>query len=547
MIILTILIILGAVFQGVVMFRSGSMYDFGIGYWGPLARDGVWHEALTGQLLKSVPPINPGLAGITLFNYHYYYDLLVSFISRTGIPTNFLIYKIFPTIFSILLGVGTYKLSNVLFKNKNVSLIAVFFTYFASSFGWIVNLTKGEQIGGESSFWANQPVSMNINPPFAISLVIIIFILLLIDSYLKKPNFIKSLFIVILSGTLIGFKVYAGAIILCGLFVLGIKKIFIDKDYKIFAIYIFSSLISLIILFPQIKSASRVIEFNPFWLVNTMIDAGDRVGIPNFTSRRFTYLESKQWLKFSILEIICFIIFFVGNLGTRIVGFFGIKKEQLMTDLFILIFAIMLASLLPPLIFVQKGNAWNIVQFLYYFLYFFGLFAAFALRKVPLMIAIIIMIVTPISSLATFRSWLYPNPPAYLSSGEYKALKYLSIQKDGTVLKHPFDQNFRSKFKDPFPLAVYADNSYVSAYSKKSVFVEDVEQQIVLNSDYKIRLSEVDRFFVEKDLRWSSKFLKDNNILYIYLPKIYQLPMAEKEYPVQKIFENEDVNIYQLN
>jgi hypothetical protein len=526
------------------MFKSGSLRDFGIGYWGPLARDGVWHEALSGQLLKSIPPINPGLAGVTLSNYHFYYDLLVSLTSRFGIPINLLIYKIFPIIFSILLGAGTYKLANVLFKDEKTSLLAVFFTYFASSFGWIVNLIKGEQIGGESSFWANQPVSMNINPPFAASLIIIIFTILLIDSYLKKQNLFKSIFIIILSGTLIGFKVYAGAILLAGLFILGVKRLFFDKNYQILIISVFSLLISLIILFPQIKSAGGVIEFNPFWLVNTMIDAGDRVGIPNFTSRRFTYLQSNQWLKFFVLEIICFIIFFVGNLGTRIVGFFGIKKEQFKNDLFILIFGIMIASFIPPLIFVQKGNAWNIIQFFYYFLFFSGLFAAYALRKIPLVFAIIIMIITPISSIATFRGWLYPIPPAYLSTGEYKALKYLSIQKDGTVLKHPFDQSLRSKFKDPYPMSVYADNTYVSAFSGKSVFVEDVEQQIVLNSDYKTRLKDVNRFFVEKDLRWSAKFLKDNNIRYIYLPKIYQLPMAEGEYPMRKIFENEDVNIY---
>ncbi len=107
------------------MFRSGVMYDFGIGYWGPLARDGVWHEALVGQLLKSIPPVNPGLAGITLTNYHYFYDLLVSVVSRSGIPVNLLIYRIFPIVFSILLGIGTFKLSMILFKDKRTSLLSV--------------------------------------------------------------------------------------------------------------------------------------------------------------------------------------------------------------------------------------------------------------------------------------------------------------------------------------------------------------------------------------------------------------------------------------
>lgn len=547
MIILTVLVILGVIFQGVIMFRSGILYDFGVGYWGPLARDGVWHEALVNQLKLSIPPQNPGLAGQILSNYHYFYDILVAKISQfMTVSPQFLIYRFFPVVFSILLGIGTYKLANILFKDKKVSLLAVFFAYFASSFGWIVNLIRNEQIGGESTFWANQPVSMNINPPYAISLVIIIFAIILLDLYLKKPNFVKGAILSVAIGLLVGFKAYAGAIVLSALFFLTIKKIFFDKNFSLLPVFILASIIFLAVYFSVSRGAVGLIVFQPLWLIDTMIDAGDRVGIPNFTARRFAYIGGDRWIHYTAVEVISLLIFFVGNLGTRMVGIFGFKKEQLKSDLFIFIFAMMLASFVPPLIFVQKGNPWNIVQFFYYFLYFAGLFAAFGLRKIPLWIAVLILIITPISSIAAFRGWLYPVPPASLPVGEYQALKYLSTQKDGVVLKHPFDGKLRGNFKDPFPLSVYADNTYVSAYSKKSVYIEDAEQQIVLNTDYKARVSDAQRFFVEKNLDWSGKFLKDNNIRYIYLPKIYQLPMAEAEYPMQKIFENENANIYQV-
>jgi len=546
MIIPIILTILGTVFQGVAMFRSGAMYDFGIGYWGPLARDGVWHEALVGQLTKSFIPQNPGLAGFPLTNYHYFYDLLIAIIHKFGIPSNFLIYRFLPVILSVALGIGTYKLAQVLFKDKLVSYLAVFFAFFASSFGWIASLIKHEQIGGESTFWANQPVSMNLNPPYAISLVIIIFCILLIDSYIKKGGFLKAVAIIVLSGTLIGFKVYAGVILLGGLFVLTAKRLIIDKDKKLIPVFIFSSLITLAIFLTQDRLSLGLLQFNPFWLINTMIDAGDRVGIPNFTLRRFAYLAEGKWPYLIALEFICFLIFFVGNLGTRVVGFWKFDRKNMGKDLPMFILSMMVISFIPPLLFTQKGNPWNIVQFFYYFLYFAGLFAAVSVRKLPLWIAVIVILITPISSAATFRSWLYPNPPAYLSVGEYNGLKFLSTQDDGIVLKHPFNQGARSGFKDPYPLSVYADNAYVSAHSAKSVFIEDVEQQVVLNTNHKERLEGATRFFIEKDLSWSNKFLKDNNIKYVYLPKIYQLPMAEGEYLMNKIFENGGVNIYKV-
>jgi hypothetical protein len=470
----------------------------------------------------------------------------VAAISRLGISPSFLIYRFFPVVFSVALGIGTYKLTQILFKDKWVSYISVFFAFFASSFGWVLGIIRHESIGGESAFWANQPVSMNINPPYAISLVIIIFSILLINSYIKKTGLMKAIAIILLAGTLIGFKVYGGVILLGGMFILTLKKFVVDRDKKLIPVFLFASLISLVIFWTQDKTSIGLLQFNPLWLINTMIDAGDRVGIPNFTMRRFAYLAENKWIYLVGLEAISFAIFFVGNLGTRILAFWKFERKNLGNDLFIVILSMMAVSFIPPLLFTQKGNPWNIVQFFYYFLYFAGIFAASSIKKLPLWIAVIVIVITPISSVAAFRGWLYPTPPAYLSVKEYEGLKFLSTQSEGIVLKKPFDQEDRSKFRDPYPLSVYADNAYVSAYSGKGVFIEDVEQQTILNTDYKERLTQADRFFVEKDLTWSNSFLKENHIAYIYLPKIYSLPMAEGEYQMKKIFENSGVNIYKV-
>ena len=547
MIIPIILVLLGTIFQGVGMFRSGMLYNYGVGYFGPLARDGVWHEALVNQLKLAIPPQNPGFAGQVLSNYHYLYDLLVAVISRfLNVNSQFLIYRFFPVIFSALLGIGTYLLAQRLFKSKLVSILAVFFAYFGSSFGWVVSLIKHEPLAGESAFWANQPVSMNLNPPYAISLVIIIFAIILMDLYLKKPNIVKGVILSIAIGLLVGFKAYAGAIAIAGLLFLTLKKIFFDKNFSLLPVFIFSSIIFTGIYLSIGKGASGLIGFQPLWLINTMIDAGDRVGIPDFTAKRFAYLGGRKWFNFAAVELISLVIFFIGNLGTRVVGLWGISKKYFKDDLHLFIFLLMGMSIVPALLFVQKGNPWNVIQFFYYFLFFAGLYAANSFRRFafPLMVAIIL--ITPISSIATFRSLLYPNPPAYLPPGEYQALNFLKQQAPGTILKHPYDTNLRNKYNDPYPLFAYADNAYVSAYSGKPVFIEDAEQQIILNTNYKDRVGEATRFFVEKDLSWSNQFLKDAGIRYIYLPKIYYLPMAESEYSMTKIFENEDANIYRV-
>lgn len=543
--ILILLIIVGTIFQAPAMFRSGIMQSYGIPYFGPLARDGVWHEALSNQLKLAVPPINPGFAGKILTDYHYFYDLVVALLSRvTAFPVNYFIYQIFPIIFSVLLGIGTYLLAKRLFQDKLVSLFTVFLAFFGSSFGWVVSLAKHQQIAGESSFWANQPVSMNLNPPYAISLVILIFGIIILDKYLKKPKIWSGFLLVIMFGTLIGFKAYAGAIVIAALFLLALKKIIFEKSYNLLPIFVGSLAIFGGIFFAISRGAGGLIAVQPLWLIDTMIDAGDRVGIPNFTARRFAYLAEGKWINLFAVEAISFFIFFIGNLGTRIIAFLGLKKKYLKDDVHLFIFFLMAVSFFPALIFVQKGNPWNIVQFFYYFMFFAGLYAASALRKFAVPLIILFIIITPISSIATFRSWLYPNPPAYLPRGEYQALTFLSKEPAGTVLKHPFDGSLRGNYKDPYMLSVYADNSYVSAFSSHPVYIEDAEQQIILDTDFRPRLTNADRFFVEKDLSWSKKFLIDNKIKYIYLPKIYYLPMAEQEYPMKKIFENDFAKVY---
>lgn len=543
--ILILLIFFGAIFQAPAVVRSGIMQSYGIPYFGPLARDGVWHEALSNQLKLAVPPSNPGFAGTTLTNYHYFYDLVIAVLSKvTTIPVNYFIYQFFPIIFSILLGVGTYFLSQRLFKDKFVSFIGVFLAFFGSSFGWIVSLLKNQPIGGESTFWANQPVSMNLNPPYAISLVILIFGIILLDKYLKKPKIWSGLLLVVMFGTLIGFKAYAGAIVIVALFLLTLKKIIFDKSYNLLPIFIGSLVLFGGIFFVISRSAGGLIAVQPFWLIDTMIDAGDRVGIPNFTARRFAYLGGHKYFQLLFLETVGLIIFFIGNLGTRIIGFWGLRKKYLKDDIHLLVFFLMAVSFFPILIFVQKGNPWNIIQFFYYFMFFAGLYAANALKKFAVPAVIIFVLITPISSIAAFRGWSYPNPPAYLPNGEYQALLFLKGQPQGTVLKYPFSDSMRGNFKEPYPLNVYADNAYVSAFSSHPVFIEDAQQQIILDTGYQPRLDDANRFFVEKDLNWSKEFLYKNKINYIYLPKIYHLPMAEQEYPMQTLFENSTVKIY---
>ncbi|RJQ24511.1 hypothetical protein C4577_07665 [Candidatus Parcubacteria bacterium] len=554
-----ILIILGTIFQNIGTARSGWVYDLGVGYWGPTGHDGIWHQALINQLTLKVPPDNPGFAGVSLSNYHYFFDLLVAASFKiTGIPINDLLYRLYPILFSLLLGLGVYVLVNRLFQNKLATFISLFFIYFGGSFGWIVEFIKTKSIwGGESAFWANQPVSMNLNPPFAISLVLLTAFLLVFNVFIKEKNKTSYLILILLAGLLIEFKVYAGILVLAGLGLVAFIKI-IQKEISYLVVFVGSLLVSLIVFLPQDKGAEGLLVLSPFWFIHTMIDFTDRVGWVRLSMGREAYVARGEWLKFFFVEGLGLLIFTIGNLGMRVLGlsvFISNVRRRISGEETLMYGVITLASFIIPLFFVQKGNTWNSIQFIYYFMFIMALFTGGVVtgfyqrcgKVTGSIIIILILAITPISALATFKGYFSNFPHARLTANELEALTFLHSQPQGIVLTVPYDKNLRLKFAEPYPLMVYETSAYVSAFSGKPTFIEDEIQQEILQIDYKKRLVEAKNFFSGKDLIWSKEFLKKNNIKYLYIPKIFNIALPDKRLELILIFNNNEVEIMEVS
>src|SRR3990167_7002429 len=64
--------------------------------------------------------------------------------------------------------------------------------------------------------------------------------------------------------------------------------------------------------------------------------------------------------------VLAFILFVFGNLGTRLVSIFSLSKRIDLLSVFI--WAVILAGITVPMVFLQKGTSWNTIQFFYYFL-----------------------------------------------------------------------------------------------------------------------------------------------------------------------------------
>ncbi|MEK7112139.1 MAG: hypothetical protein AAB875_02315, partial [Patescibacteria group bacterium] len=133
---------------------------------------------------------------------------------------------------------------------------------------------------------------------------------------------------------------------------------------------------------------------------------------------------------------------------------------------------------LIPMFFLQAGTPWNTIQFFYYSLFFSGILAGIVLgesaKRVP-SIAVFIFLLTIPTTIGTLSHYLPSRPPAKISKEELKALNFLAKEPTGVVLTYPFDalKAKEAEVNPPRPLYLYESTAYVSAFTKKPVYLED--------------------------------------------------------------------------
>lgn len=527
------------------MVKSGWIYSYGMGFWGANGHDGVWHIALIESLAKGSLSI-PIFSGHELQNYHIGFDLLLAALHKLiFIPVVNLYFQIIPPILAILVGVLTYKFVYEWTKSKPASLWSVFFVYFGGSFGWFIGK-------GESAFWSQEAISSLINPPFALSLVLILSGLIIL---IKKDKKITDFLLCsLLFGVLIEIKAYAGILVLSGLGVAGLYNFWNRRDTSILKVFLISLVVSLVIFLPLNKNPGSLLVWQPFWFLETMMGLSDRVGWNKFYSAMMTYKSDRLWIKEIPAYFVALVIFYIGNLGTRIIKEILVWKwvKNLKSVGWVEIFtaSVIVAGVVIPMLFLQKGTPWNTIQFFYYSLFFSGILAGVTLAKVKnKFILFLVVLVTIPTTILTLKDVYIPGrPPAKLSNQELSALLFLKMQPTGVVLTYPFDPVAAkaAEKNPPRPLYLYTSTAYVSAFSAHPVFLEDEINLDITGYNWPERLTAIKSWYREKDQVLAREFLRKNDIKYVYWLRGQRALLGEGQLGLKNIFENSGVTVYRV-
>jgi hypothetical protein len=527
-----LLILLGTMTWSITTIKSGLLYGFGIGYWGPQGHDGVWHLSLINSLASGNFHM-PLFAGESIKNYHLGFDLFVAILHRiTFIPVSLLYFQILPPLFAMFIGYLVYKLVFNWTNSNKAGLWSTFFVYFGSSFGWLISFFRDGSLGGESLFWSQQAISTLINPPLALS-----FCLLLLGLWLLQTR--RLVLAGLVFAIIPSIKIYGGILGFVGLFFICLK----DKQY--WKTFIISALLGSVLFFPLNSGSAKLLVWDPLWFLKNLMNV-DHLNWPRYFSALDTYSTGHVWYKAIPAYAVAFIIFLVGNLSIRLLSLFSLEHPKKFTWWKTFLVATAIVGIFPPMLFLQQGTAWNTIQFFYYTQFFLAILAGIGVShlKPNLIFSLIIILLTIPGTIGTLPHYLPSRPPAKISTEELSSLNYLYAQPNGTVLTYPFDPDAASAAiaYPPRPLYLYESTSYVSAYTSKPVFMEDQVNLNITGYDWKSRREQSLKFFT-KPYR---KFLVENNIKYIYLVGFQRQSLENNISSLKKIFSNSEVNIYRV-
>ena len=555
------LILAGSLVWSLTMVKSGLVYNYGMGFWGPNGHDGVWHIALAQSLANGSWRM-PIFSGEVIRNYHIGFDLFLAILHKlTFIPITTLYFQILPPIFGILIGYFAYHFTLRWTKSDLKAWWATFFVYFAGGWGWIITLFRNGEIGGESIFWSQQSISTLVNPPFALSLLLIFLGLSFLVKGLKTKDRRLLIIATFLFGILVQIKVYAGILALTGLSISGFLYLFQRKGITLIKVFAGALIISILIFSPVSNGVGTTLLFKPFWFLEEMVSSPDRLYWPRMASAIANYKLAGNWVKLIPAYGLLFMIFWFGNLGTRVIKepniFSWLKNWKNLSWVEVFTATLIVTGAIIPIFFVQSGTAWNTIQFIYYSLVFSGILAGgtFAefIQKSKLNASVIyiieatIIVLTVPTTFGTLMHYLPLRPPAMISNYELEALEFLSKQTDGIVLTQPYNREraILAQPNPPRPLYLYESTAYVSAFSGKRTYLEDEVNLEITGYDWRERRNEVEPFFGD-NCKIDVNFFTDKEVSYIYLVK-QNLCKREFETIADKIFENLEVVVFKVN
>lgn len=507
--------------------------------------DALWHTGLISSLTRDFPPIEPGLAGVNVYNYHYWSNIIISEIVRVFyFPLLTTQYIYMYILASFLLGAVSIVLAKKLGLGKLAVILFVYLQYFASDVIYLLTFLTRQEFVFNIHPLEDGTMFLE-NPPRAFSFIFVLLGITLLTSWLKNRKLKIGIILVIIFGSIVGMKVHTGIMVIGSLFFLSLYFL-LRKEFKFLYLGVGSLIIFLIIYLPvNIGAGGPVIA--PFELTSRTFAAQQGLGIINFEQARQIYQSHNNFLQVLRMDITMLIIFLLAQLGIRNIGFIPFRKtvKKLTLPLWIFLYGGIVSSVLFGILFIQPvapGDIFNSILSASLFLLVITVITLNNFLKdkskllIILFVAFLLILTLPrwVYKTATVSSY-FTFSNADIPSEEVSAGEFLKSNKmEGNLLV--FNEN-----------RLDAHSSYVSFLSDKNTYLSG---QVIM-SRHGINPTERERIvediYSSGDEKKVEELLKSENISYLYFYEDDELAIDEESIGLQPIFKNEKVRIYKYN
>ena len=457
------------------------------------AHDAFWHMAIAETAFDSFPPSHPIYAGANLSHYNYLFDYLLYLLKALfAISPLRAYFQVFPILISITYICVVLIYVKCTYENRLERLLTAFILLLGNSYAFLMSLFSSgslvtSSVRGFPLVLSLQPTLMFLNNQYALSLPILLSLILIWMKFRMK-YFYKSLTIICLGiGILTLLKAYAGIALL--LYIISssffecLSKSLSIKRLVIIITACGASFMTISLLYGGGKG---VFVYDPFAFIRSLIDDPAHFFRLNIARSRTTLEASGNFSPRLVLLYGVYIgLFYLINFGARL-GYLWhmiamVRTKKINPHTAGLLMSTIVLSLIP-LFFVQKGDWFNTMQFLYFAVFLSSLISINWIIHVHYrfvkVFAIVVLLIT--SGIPLIDQLKYANYHDYtiLSSDFVEMSNTLRSQPPGTV----------STFGAP------AIDSRVTAFSGKKLMIGDVPVLRNTFIDYEVRMNEYKRY-----------------------------------------------------
>lgn len=541
------LIIVGTSIQLIMFFSIGVMTQQGMFFCCGVP-DSLYHIALTNELVRQFPPHEPGMAGITVHNYHYFANIVVAELVRIfHLPLLATQAQYVTFLFSILLGTTALAFTTVYKLHKNVGRFLLFFLYFHGNILFLLwILTNGSRF--YYTFSEDATTLWN-SPPRFFAIIVFFAALCVFSVWIKKKSLYQGLIAAVLFASLIGFKVYIGFLALGGFAFLGLYFL-LKRQFAMAALLILCALLSIGLYLP-VNSGAGGLYYTGFWRFEDFL-AHNQIGLSDWVLARKIFSEHNNYLRVTQYALMYVAVYMAALCGSFLLGLAQTRHtlKQLPISLHIVLLGGLLCSLTLGLLFQQKTGGANSSQFLFAVYIVGAIYASIAcahwIQKMPRVakgIVILCIIILTIPRVVYDAQQALINQlrgnGLFVSHSELAALSYLRTQTQPSSLvlvdikrRRLGDTGYYINFLANRPLFLVGEG----ILADHGAPIADREQ--VQNA-----------VFQANDVSSISALLKKNHIDYVYLRSadVQQVPMWTQLPKNTTVYHNDEMRIIRLS